>query len=409
MHISKRYFWFICSTGLGVLLAVVLFAGISWFPYHTATLESVAERIVATCAEAAYRPACYDEEIPKVMNEGYTMEEAFAITRIVQDIDSSYQYCHVLGHELSAQETAKDPERWKDVVARAPLGVCSNGAIHGAFQERFRVESMEGRPVTEIEEELQGVCEPRDGWQPTDMGEATCLHALGHLSMYVTGAAIHDSLALCDRLIPASGNDSGRQLCYDGAFMQIYQPLEPEDLALIEGMEVETQEEAMSFCSEFTGAKHASCLTEAWPLYEEQFDDPATIVGFCDRLQYDEWQHERCISGLFFLAMAGANLSVDWATTFCPNVRSPYEGACFANAAARLIETDDRNVEKALTLCRNAEHTGHHEACYDKLVQFSVYTFFLGSDEFYEICNGLPRSWKTKCLDQVPKEVGMVR
>ncbi len=372
------------------------------------THRSAAVAIVDVCADEDYRPSCYDEEIPKVMDEGFSMEDAFAVTRVVQELDPSYQYCHVLGHELAAKETAKDPERWKDVVARAPLGVCSNGAIHGAFQERFRVESMEGHDLSEIEGELIGICEPRDGWTPTGMGEATCIHALGHLTMYVTGAEIEQSLELCDRLVPDSQNDSKEQLCYDGAFMQIYQPLEPEDEALIAGKEIETKEEAIAFCGGFEGAARGSCVIEGWPLFLDELDNPATAVGYCDRAGTDPFQRDRCLSGIFFRAMAGANLSDTWALEFCPNVESPYQGKCFGESAARLIETDDRNVARALDLCAEASARGFTDGCYDKLLQYSIFVFDLGSERFYELCNGMPNTWKAACLNQVPQKVSVV-
>src|SRR5690606_4527381 len=126
--------------------------------------------------------SCYDKELPKLMDEGFSMEDAFAVTRLVQDRDPSYQYCHVLGHELSAKETAKDPDNWKSVIARAPIGVCSNGAIHGAFQERFRVASFAGKSVDDLVPELLRICKANEDWHPTGMPEATCIHRLGHLT-----------------------------------------------------------------------------------------------------------------------------------------------------------------------------------------------------------------------------------
>ena len=121
------------------------FAGLSATPALSSIAaqspEAAAETIIATCAQESYAPSCYDKEIPKLMDEGYSMEQAFAVTQVARK-DPSYQYCHVLGHYLAAKETQKDPENWKDVIARIPLGMCSNGAIHGAFQERFRAESL---------------------------------------------------------------------------------------------------------------------------------------------------------------------------------------------------------------------------------------------------------------------------
>ena len=366
--------------------------------------QAEAKRIVALCAEESHKPKCYDEVIPKVMDNGFTMEEAFEITSLVQDIDPSYQYCHVLGHELSARETAKDPSKWKDVVARSPLGICSNGGIHGAFQERFRVESFAGQSVDEIVPEIEGVCEPREGWAPTRMGQATCTHALGHLTMYITGGEIDPALELCDRLLDPDPRSSLRQLCYDGAFMQIYQPLEPEDFALIAGKEIKTQDESEIFCENFSGATKGSCISESWPLYRGLFSNPATINEVCSRADFDEWQYERCMNGVFYVAMAQSNLSVDWARDFCSEVDEALRGPCYGNSASRLIEVDDRNIEKALELCGDAVDETSKNACFDELLKYSAYTFSAGSPPFFQLCEGLPEPWSAKCLRQAPVE-----
>jgi hypothetical protein len=363
-----------------------------------------AKKIVGICTQEEKRDACYDREIPLLMDRGFSMEDAFEVTIIVQQLDRSYQYCHVLGHYLSAKETAKDPEKWKDVVARAPLGVCSNGAVHGAFQERFRTESMIDRSLDEIEAELDGVCEPREGWQPTRMGQATCVHALGHLTMYVTEANINDSLALCSRLFPEPERDGVQQLCFDGAFMQIYQPLEPEDFALIEGKEIKSIEESKKFCTNFEGQARGSCISESWPLYRSSLDNPETLPTICDQANFDSWQHERCMSGVFYVSMAQANLSVEWASDFCPKMTKDYRGMCFGNSASRLIEVDSRNIDKAISLCEFADTVGSGKDCFNELLKYSGYTFLVGSPEFYELCEGLPDDLSQQCLKQRPVE-----
>lgn len=388
-----------------LLVMTVLFI---YYQYLTTSFgdrfEAAATRMIKVCEDSAHRPSCYDKEIPKLMDEGFSMEEVFDVTRLVQERDPTYQYCHVLGHELSAKEVIKDPDKWKDVIARAPIGVCSNGAIHGAFQERFRVESFAGRPLEDIVPELTGICEAREGWAPTGMVEATCIHGLGHLTMYVTNGNVKDSLTLCDMVIEDDDLNSRRQLCYDGVFMQIYQPLEPEDELLIAGQEIETKAELATFCSNFTKEKYGSCVTEGWPPYLDVIDEPATAVDFCDRLNDGGWQHQRCLSGLFFRAMAAANLSNEWAQSYCPKVREPHGGICFANAAARLIETDDRNVSKALDLCASISNSEYKNECYNKLIQFSSYNFDVGSEKFYELCTGMPERWGNVCLNQVPQK-----
>jgi hypothetical protein len=360
--------------------------------------STVAQKIIDTCANESHTPSCYDKEIPKLMDEGYSMEQAFVVTKMVQEMDPSYQYCHVLGHYLAGKETQKDPENWKDVIARTPLGVCSNGAIHGAFQERFRADSLPEGARDVMIAELQDICEPRPDWQATGMGVATCKHALGHLTMYATGGEIEDSIDMCNSLLDKKNTDSDRQLCYDGAFMQIFQPLEPEDFALIKGKEVETIEEAENFCGGFSDKYQVSCIGESWPLYRSLITEPETVMVSCKQLPENSVDFVRCMSATFYVAMAQANLSVDWAGEFCTNVPAQVTSLCFANSASRLIETDHRNVARSLEVCQLAEAAGEGEACYDELLKYSGYIFKYTEPEYAELCNGLPAEQKRECL-----------
>lgn len=392
----------IASIGIGIIAALSMgsfMSSPSDVLVKTTVDESIAESIIERCADEGYKPTCYDTEIPKLMDEGYSMEQAFEVTKLVQELDPSYQYCHVLGHYLSAKETQKDPENWKEVIARTPLGVCSNGAIHGAFQERFRASSLEPAAQEVMISELKDICEPRPDWQATGMGVATCKHALGHLTMYATDGDIDGSIAMCDRLLDGKNTIMDRQLCYDGAFMQIFQPLEPEDFALIQGKEVETMEEAEEFCSGFDQKYRVSCIGESWPLYRSLTSQPENVMASCKQLPEDSADFLRCMSGTFYVAMAQSNLSVEWAGDFCSRVPSSVSGLCFANSATRLIETDSRNVARSLEVCALAQAAGQGDACYRDLVRYSGFVFKQTDPEFFELCNGLPADYKSQCLE----------
>jgi len=106
------------------------------------------------------------------------------------------------------------------------------------------------------------------------------------------------------------------------------------------------------------------------------------------------------MNGIFYVAMAQANLSVDWAKSFCSEMSSEWRGMCYSNSASRLIEVDSRNIEKALGLCEAAIDEVSSAACYDELFKYSGYTFTVGSPEFFELCNGMPSPWSDKCLIQ---------
>ncbi len=361
--------------------------------------DAEAEAIIKKCASARLRPTCYDEEIPKLM-ASRSMEEVFQVTRRVQEKDRNYWYCHVLGHELSAKETAKDPSRWKEVVTRGASGMCSNGCLHGAFQERFRTDAMPDAPLSTLTEELGGICTQRPSWNPTDMERATCYHALGHLAMYVTAADIHKSITLCEAITKKEGAENFLQLCYDGNFMQIFQPLEPEDFALVKGKQP-TKETVRSFCWSFEGKKRSACWSESWPLFFAEVTTPQGLVKFCSAVE-DPNEINRCYSALFYVLTAQFNFDLSAVNKLCRGLPQERKGQCFANAASRLIETDARLVDKSLELCQFAAAFGVAEECYRELAFYAGYNFHPDSPEFFRLCERLPAPWGARCLKKVP-------
>ncbi len=74
-----------------VVEAVILFKpGIkSTNPKTSSNLQKYAQDVLAKCSKEKYRPGCYDKEIPKLMDY-ISMEDAFRVTRIVQDEDKNY-------------------------------------------------------------------------------------------------------------------------------------------------------------------------------------------------------------------------------------------------------------------------------------------------------------------------------
>ena len=132
--------------------------------------------------------------------------------------------------------------------------------------------------------------------------------------------------------------------------------------------------------------------------------NPETINGICNQAAVSDQQAHRCMDAVFFVAMAQANLSSDWALDFCGRLDEKWQGMCFGNSASRLMETDSRNIGEALALCQAAAAHEAHHACFEALYKYSAYTFKVGSDEFYELCHGLPERWRDRCLNQSGRE-----
>ena len=109
--------------GLGAVLAL-----------SRPSVEAAARMLMERCEDAAYPPSCLDEEIPKLLDSGFSLEDAFKVVAYIADAAKEYDYyfCHVVANNISAKETAKDPMNWTDVLSRCPTGMCSNGCLHGA-------------------------------------------------------------------------------------------------------------------------------------------------------------------------------------------------------------------------------------------------------------------------------------
>lgn len=384
------------SSLLGVLAVVngVFLKNDSFPDKSYAFLSKEANKIIDICAKESYGPSCYDREIPKLMDY-ISMEDAFRVTSIVQEKDKTYSYCHVTGHELSAREVQKDPDKWKDVVSRCPTGMCSNGCLHGGFQERFRAETFSDEEIEKLKPDLETLCEKRDSWNPTGLEQASCYHAIGHLSMYLTNADINRSINLCEEVaIKLNGRDYS-QLCFDGAFMQIFQPLEPEDFALIAGKEVE-KEKLYSFCHKFEGKKRDSCWTEGWPLYRSELAEPKGLVDHCSKAD----DANRCYNAIIYVMTAQFGLDSDKVFKYCSGLPDTRSGRCFANAASRMIEVDYRNAQKAIGLCEAGSDFDKNSECLNELLMYSTYNYHVNSEPFLKLCNGLPDPWKLRCLDQ---------
>lgn len=360
-------------------------------------LAEEAAIVLEACKDENYRPACYDEEIPKVMDRGVSLEDSFKVTALIQEQDSSYWYCHVLGHNVSAKEAAKDISKWTEVVARCPQGVCSNGCLHGAFQERFRGEYVSEEELEELIPEIKSICtRAEDNRDFTGLEQASCYHAIGHLTMYITNADIDRAVKVCDR-VSVEGVQDFRNLCYDGAFMQIFQPLEPEDIALVQDIAPTTREEAISYCNQFTDMRRTACYMESWPLFKDDFDKKfGAIEEFCDR-GFSKRDKTRCFNGVFYVMAARTNFDETQVSRLCSFVSDEVKAQCYANSASRFLETDYKLAEKAVDVCEQAREEGVAEACYEELLFYSAYNYHVGSESFERLCQALPSPWDERC------------
>ncbi len=381
------------------ILATIAIIGLGAFIFwsrdgKTLSLEAYADEIIEKCAKDSARQECYNREIPELL-ETISMEDAFRVTALVQAKDRSFPYCHVLGHELASLETRKEPAAWKEVISRCPTGVCSNGCVHGAFQERFRNEVLVGEEFEEAKIELTNVCEAREGFNPTEIEQGSCYHALGHLLMYITGADIDKAVASCPEVSLKPDGRDFTGLCYDGAFMQIYQPLDTDDQALIRGKE-QTPLTAPAFCARFNETSKASCWTESWPLFFDKVTSPEGVLEFCSYLEGKD--REDCLIDIFYIIPGQVNFNEESIIDYCEGLPQDYRDKCFAQFVSRLLEIDSRNVNPAVAFCAKLKNEDQQN-CFASLADFGGAVFGPSSVKLGELCESLPEDLKQRCYE----------
>lgn len=384
-----------------ILLFIVLGLGAASFlakkQANTLNYEAYASKIIGTCRKEGDPALCYDKEIPKLL-KNLSMEAVFEVTREVQRKEPSYIYCHVLGHNIASIETKKDPDKWKEVVARCPAGVCSNGCVHGAFQEKFRAENLANTGTEEIKKDLKDICEAREGFNPSGLEQGSCYHALGHLFMYITAAEVDKSTALCDELTLKEDGRDFRPVCYDGAFMQIFQPLEREDEVLVYG-KVPKKEELTDYCFKYDGEKRYSCWTESWPMSLGNSPSPGEVVSFCSEL--DTRGQEGCYMDIFYLLPIGFEFDFKKMNRFCSEF--PIVGKrqlCYGTFVSRVLEIDYGNKKKAVDFCLSATEDLLKEKCLSDLASYANFVFHPQSPETNELCSYFPPEFRQICIYQ---------
>ncbi len=390
----------IIAAGLIALGILIIFGGILERFGGDKNLNVYTADILKRCAEEEFKPDCYDREVPKLM-EDLSLEEAFDVLRLIQAEDRQYLFCHVAAHEIADIETKKDPSRWMDVVARCPVTMCNNGCPHGAIMQRFQTEVLSAEQIALALPDLKDVCEPREGWSPTEVERSMCYHSIGHVAMYITGADVPKSLELCQEI---GTKDDGRnyyQTCIQGVFMIIFQGIEPEDFALVAKIKPE-KEEVNEFCGQFSGDELFACRLETWPLFIDEIRKPEGLVRFCSFTD-DPWGKTWCFGvGLTVLTPqfigSGGDAGVEKISDYCLDLPEARQKQCYGDASSRLVQIDPQYTDEAFALCRLAETYGRAEACYHNLLFYSRYSFHPDSEAFRNYCSYFDEERKNKCL-----------
>jgi hypothetical protein len=333
---------------------VVLFAVLcgGWYVFaQSADPAQVAHDVVAECAhDAPTMAACYEQEVPNLYPK-LSLPAVFDVVRDIRAEDKTYQFCHVLAHKLGERLVAEDPDKWLDLIPLNPRdGLCSNGFVHGVIGGRFRAEVLSDATLEKVLPDFSLACEAHSGWTPTSFDRANCYHSMGHLFVFITDADIDKAFSLCERAVP----EDTRRMCVQGVFMQIYQPLEPDDFLLIEKMQDKPATTTVrQYCAGFSKNPlyQGSCLEESWPFFRTSVVDGTGVKAYCSGYPNKE-EENYCYLGVSSIVGRMQLSNPDAAISACNNFPQERQATCFGFAAQAQIEESHSAGQKAVAICQ---------------------------------------------------------
>lgn len=355
-----------------------------------------ADEIVAKCSEDPRGAAtCYESEVPKLYPD-QSISQIMSLVHEIRAKDSSYQFCHVLAHKLGEVVVAEDPGEWLKAFSLNPSdGLCSNGFIHGIIVGRFRDDVLDAQSLEKTIPDFKAACEPRDDWSPSQLDQAICYHGLGHLFMFITNADITRSLRVCDR-VSVSPTGNFERVCREGVFMQIYQPLEPDDFALLELLpEKPSVSNYRRLCAAYDAADEGACLREAWPLYDRGVTTGVQVQDFCSG-QPNENETRACYESASAIIGRFSMGSKEGAAAACSYFPDTYKGICFVTSAQAIIEEDRAAVKDAIALCNTAG--SESTQCKREIAGRASFFFPRESRDFSKFCEQFPAEIQSYCL-----------
>ena len=374
-----------------VFIAVAFVTSLLWSVLRPE--EVSVKKIVHECTQAADHAACYEAEVAPLYPE-LSVPHIFDIIRDIRREDPSYQFCHVLAHKIGERVVAEDPDRWIDAIPLNPSdGLCSNGFIHGVVGGRFRAEVLDDATLQKLLPDFRRACEPHNGWKPSDLDKAICYHGMGHLFDFITDADLNKALALCEQ----TTTEQYRRVCREGVFMQIFQPLEPDDYLMIERMSVKpTKDTVRQFCARFkdNAAYEGACLRESWPLHPGMADGTG-VESFCSH-QPNAEEETACYQSATAIIGRQSLGNPERAASACTELPQKWQDMCFSTVAQAFLEENRTDASKAIGFCARAESV-LAQRCMTWLITQAPFIFGQNKSEMKEFCAALPDGMKADC------------
>jgi len=178
--------------------------------------------------------------------------------------------------------------------------------------------------------------------------------------------------------------------------MQLFQPLEPEDDALIEQLPRKpTKENLSEFCSGYGEFADAACWREGWPFFREEVITPEGVRTFCshEKEPYTDecYASVSAIIGRFFLS------DPEYSARLCNALDFNHQSVCFSRIALSFVEEDRIKGIEAVRYCARATHNAVKDECYSFLDRVSAFVYHLDDRGRTRLCEALPPGSRQTC------------
>ena len=179
--------------------------------------------------------------------------------------------------------------------------------------------------------------------------------------------------------------------------MQIYQPLEPDDFALLDLLkEKPSAQNYRRLCAAYTdNGEEGACLREAWPLFRDGIRFGTDVGTFCAR-QPDAAEEEACYETAAAIVGRTSLGKSDTAVAACQHFPKTRQKLCFIALAQSALEEDRTNADGAIDLCRAADDAVAKE-CLATLAHRASFIFASGSAEKTQFCATLLEESDVRC------------
>jgi hypothetical protein len=181
--------------------------------------------------------------------------------------------------------------------------------------------------------------------------------------------------------------------------MQLFQPLEPEDYALVDMLPfVPTKQNLKKFCTENSqnDTQYGACWREAWPLFGDDIYNEGGIDAYCGVLS-DTQDKNLCYITAFTINGRHNLGDRKKMASICNSLNDENKGSCFARGANAFGEEDPNLVDEGVAMCGNANTKAAQNECYSFLAGVASFNFHPDSPAFEALCTALPQEFKRQC------------